>query len=831
MKKWKKITAGALSICMMATYAPCFAEIGGLLPTSVTAHAETSDIVITGSFSYRGNWSYNRTTKVMTITGTGKVSDNNLESSITKYRNEMKKLVFSDGITTIGYDIFENCTALEEIDFGKVKEIDYQAFSGCTSLKTLNFPDTLEELDFGAFCNCTNLSSVTIGSKLKTVYPNTFEGCDNLTSITVSKNNKYLYAKGTQLGYYKISGACGENATFSYNKKTKTLTLSGSGAMYDGRYTPNEETTCYRSLERWKDYRNFLGDSPHKDLLKQEVETIVIGDKITHIGTYAFADFKSLKKVKLGKKVTSIGNCAFSQCSKLNTISSSASLKTIGKYCFYACKNLKSFSIGKSVKTIGNGAFLNCAKLKSFSVHSSNPYFSKRGNMLLDKKQSTLVSACFASNKVCNIYGSVKSINEAILEDTSIKSFSVSKKNTKYTSKNGLLYSKNGKTLKKCPAKMSGTVTTGDTVTTIDINAFKNCNNITQMNIGKKVSSMDSALCHISCKKLDNIQISAENAYYYETNGSIVSKADETLVACYKIDGDTYTFPESVQSVDGHVFCNQGNLKKVIIPNKVDLGNCFNVAGEIGLDTIESIHLGAQYDNPQKDFETFHGLSALKEITVSSENPYFTSVDGVLYNKEMTQLLFLPRTIETYSIPNGVTSVGYVTCFGFTTTTFLYKLKNLTLPDTLTDINWLLDCDNLETVHLGKNVSTSSAIYASSSKLKSISVDEENNNLKVVNNMLYTKDGSQLLWCPAKTEGKVVLEPGVTTISGSAFYYCEKITDIVIPDTLSEVDKNAFYDLNNIIIWVPKGKKNFYTSLFTKETGFKSNMLIMELEN
>jgi len=182
--------------------------------------------------------------------------------------------------------------------------------------------------------------------------------------------------------------------------------------------------------------------------------------------------------------------------------------------------------------------------------------------MLLDKKQSTLVSACFASSKVCNIYGSVKSINESILEDTSIKSFSVSKKNTKYTAKKGLLYSKNGKTLKKCPAKMSGTVTTDDTVTTIDKNAFKNCNNITQIKIGKKVSSMNSALSHISCQKLDDIQISAKNAYYYETNGSIVSKADEKLVACYKIDGDTYTFPESVQSIGKHVFCNQGNLKK-----------------------------------------------------------------------------------------------------------------------------------------------------------------------------------------------------------------------------------------------------------------------------
>lgn len=813
MKNWKRITAGALSICMMATCTPCLTEVRGLLQSPVTVHAETSDIIIRGTYGKTETWNYNKTTKVLTIKTA--VPD----TSFKRYKKEVKKLVFSDEITAIE-DSFNDFTALEDIQFGGVKKIRAYAFEGCNSLTNLNLDGNLEEIEEGAFSDCKNLTTVTVGSKLKTVYSDIFKGCDNLTSITISKDNTYLYAEGKKLFNHKISGTCGKNVKYSYNAKTKTLTLSGSGAMENGSYYADEDLEFFPN--DWEAYDNFLTHSPYRDMIKQEVETIVIGDKITHIGAYAFADCKSLKQVKLGKKVTSIGNCAFSQCSKLNKISSLTNLKTIGNYAFYACKNLKSFSIGKSVKKIGTGVFCNCTNLKSLSVHKNNPYFSKRGNMLLDKKQSTLVSACFGSNKTCTIYGSVKSVDETILKDTSIKNFSVSKKNAKYSSKNGLLYSKNGKTLKKCPAKMSGTVNTGNTVTKIETDAFKNCNSITQINIGKNVSSINYAFCHISLKKLDKVQISNKNSYYYETDGSIVSKKDEKLVACYKIDGDTYTFPDSVQSVGYHVFCDQKNLKHVIIPNRVELNYCFNLTDEICLDTIESIHLGAQYHNSTDNLDTFSGLTTLKEITVSSENPYYTSVDGVLYNKEMNQLVFLPGAIETYSVPESVTSIGYE----FT----LHALKNLTLSNTITDAtNWLEYCWDLETLHLGKNVNNLGRSYFA--ELKSISVDEANNTFKAVNNLLYTKDGSQLLLCPAQTEGKVVLEPSVTTITGGAFSYCETITDIVVPDTLSEVKNDAFDNLDNIVIWVPKGKKDFYAALFTEKTGFTSNMLIMELEN
>lgn len=827
---WKKITAGALSICMMATCAPCLAEEGGILQAPVTVHAETNDVIVTGTCGKNATWNYNRTTKIMTITGTGTV-DLVYDVIIERYKTKVKKLVFSKEITEIEWHSFENFTALEDIQFGGVKTIRDSAFTGCTALKSLHLDENIEEIGTEAFCDCKNLTTVTVGPKVKTVYWDIFKGCDALTSISISKENKNLYTDGKKLLNTKVSGKCGKNVTYFYNRKNKTLTLSGSGTMYNGEYYEDEDSGDYVC-------KTPFSGCPDENVITNEMETLVIGDKITSIGNSGFQNCTALKTVKLGKNVNTIGKYAFAGCSNLKKINSSTSLTKIGNYAFWECQTLKNFSIGKAVKSIGEGTFFQCAGLKSLSVHKNNKYFSKHGNMVLNKKQSKLVSACFGSNKTCNIYDSVKELGKTLLEDTSVKSFSVSKKNAKYASKNGLLYSKNGKTLKKCPAKMSRIVNIGDTVTEMDSLAFTDCNQITQINIGKNMKKIAFSK-YFSAKKINKIQISNKNKYYYEANGSIIEKGNNELIFCYKIEGDTYTIPDSVQKIRSKAFCTQTNLKQVILSDTVsDLdGGAFDIddpsADDLGLK-IESMHLGNSFDfSSNHNYMALQDLSALKAVTVSNENPNYTTLDGVLYNKDVTELVFLPRGIEAYSLPESITNISENAFFG-------PHLKKLTLSDTITDPTpWLHKLDNLESLHLGKKVNNLRVVYMTN--LKSISIDEENSTFKVIDNMLYSKDGSHFIWCPAQTEGKVVLQDGVTEITEGAFQGCTKITDIVIPNTVSKISDHAFgfqnaqktylIDVDSIVIWVPKGTKDFYKSLFTEDTGFVSNMVIMELEN
>lgn len=820
MKKWKRLAASALSICMLATCAPSLAELGGILQPPVTIHAETGDFIVKGDCGDHAKWNYNRTTKVLTITGSGSVyiSDSN---SINRYKTEIKKLVCSKKITEIESFSFEDFTALEEIDFGGVKKIESFAFEGCTALKSLHLDKNIEEIGSWAFDDCKNLTTVTVGPKVKTVSEDIFDGCKALTSITISKQNKHLYTHGKQLFNKKISGKCGENVTFSYNRKTKTLTLSGSGAMYDGKYYEDEDLYYYVS-------ETPFNDSPHKYIIMSDMQHLVVGDKITSIGDSGFQNCSSLKTVKLGKNVRTIGYYAFAGCWKLKKISSSTNLTKIGSYAFEECSQLKDFSIGRAVKTIGEGAFSECESLRKLSVHKSNPYFSNRDNMLLNKSQSKLVSACFGSNKTCNIYGSVKKIDNTILEDTSVKRFSVSKNNPMYASKNGLLYSKNRKTLKKCPAKMSGVVNIDNTAKSIDSFAFTTCNRITQINIGKNIKKIDFSAGDFSAKKLKKIKISNKNKYYYESNGSIIEKASDKLFFCYKINENSYTIPDSVKKIGNRAFRAQKNLKHLILSDNITKLNAesFDIADgseEIPCVKLESIHLGKRYTySGNTDFPFF---TSLKKVTVSEDNPNYRSIDGVLYNKDVTKLVLFPIAKKAYTIPESVTNF----CKDVISES---DLRNLTISDTITDITDLLPSE-LVSIHIGKNVNK--LYHSSMPDLKSISVSEENSTFKAVDNMLYSKDGSKFIWCPSQTKGKVILENGVTEIAKTAFMDCEKITDIVIPDTVSKVDAAAFSEdyneMDSIVIWVPKGKKDYYKSLFTKKTGFTNNMAIMELEN
>ena len=109
----------------------------------------------------------------------------------------------------------------------------------------------------------------------------------------------------------KIEGRCGDNAIYSYDKATRTLTISGTGAMWNG--------TKYSLLD--------LGN----------VDKIVIGNGITVIGEDAFAKFNGVGSAEISDTVTTIKGNAF--------------------------KDLKSITIPKTVRTVETDAFNGVGKV------------------------------------------------------------------------------------------------------------------------------------------------------------------------------------------------------------------------------------------------------------------------------------------------------------------------------------------------------------------------------------------------------------------------------------------------------------------------------------
>lgn len=140
------------------------------------------------------------------------------------------------------------------------------------------------------------------------------------------------------------SGKCGKNAKWSYNSKTKTLTISGKGAMCNYPSTVLDPEDDDEELP-W-----------HEAQLA--IDKIIIKKGITSIGSYAFSNTYP-KSVTIPNTVTSIGKYAFATyCNeKLKKIQIPESVKNIGAYAFEGQLGLTKVIISENVKQINKGAF------------------------------------------------------------------------------------------------------------------------------------------------------------------------------------------------------------------------------------------------------------------------------------------------------------------------------------------------------------------------------------------------------------------------------------------------------------------------------------------
>lgn len=141
------------------------------------------------------------------------------------------------------------------------------------------------------------------------------------------------------------SGSCGPTANWSYDAATKTLTISGSGAM-DDFPTNNREYNHY----------------------DKDTEKLIVENGITAIGDYAFSDFESLASVSLPDSVTAIGKYAFSYCRALTSIEIPSGVTEIPEEAFSVCTNLERVTFPATLNSIGELAFSGCVSLTEITL-------------------------------------------------------------------------------------------------------------------------------------------------------------------------------------------------------------------------------------------------------------------------------------------------------------------------------------------------------------------------------------------------------------------------------------------------------------------------------
>lgn len=168
------------------------------------------------------------------------------------------------------------------------------------------------------------------------------------------------------------SGTCGENLTWVLDLSTGELVIDGQGEMEN--YSNSYSTP-------WSNYRNdiksiVIGDkvttiSDYAFYSCYQITRITIPDSVTTIGNYAFYNCSDLTSATIGNGVTTIGDYAFKNCDSLTKVTISDSVTIIGDYAFESCDSLAKITIGNNVTDIGGYAFYNCDSLTNITLPDS----------------------------------------------------------------------------------------------------------------------------------------------------------------------------------------------------------------------------------------------------------------------------------------------------------------------------------------------------------------------------------------------------------------------------------------------------------------------------
>ena len=486
------------------------------------------------------------------------------------------------------------------------------------------------------------------------------------------------------LGNVVDSGDCsaeGSAVTWTYYDD-HTMVISGNGAMSDS----------YDYSHKWLDF---------------QIEKLIVDEGITHIGDSAFSEstkqyhgVDGVSEVYLPSTLKSIGMRAFEYCHDLETITIPNSVVEVGVYAFRNCSGLKSVLFSENIKTISGGLFSDCVNLSLITnignivEIGTSAFYNCKSLNTIDLPDNGIIIAPYAFDNTAIVNNISNYVDGVVYVGTHIikadcwempENYYI-KANTKSIAAYAFEHSPSGRDFY---------VYLPDSIECVGKSAFK----------AQNISSLPSNIRYIGDQAFSGCNF---------LNSIVIPGVVETVGAYAFAYSDIQyiTICEGVKKIEAGAFASHSALE-LYIPSTVEY---------IGPEAVTG-------DN-------------ISKYSVSPDNQFYKSINGVLFSKDGTKLISYPiaRKEEVYKVPSGTTTI---TTYAFSHGGFSdigMGLKTIEIPESVV----LIENNAFESCHVSKPTEEG---YLESG-LENIVIENGNRNL---------------------------------IIESEAFQYCYQLKNIVLP--------------------------------------------------
>lgn len=369
--------------------------------------------------------------------------------------------------------------------------------------------------------------------------------------------------------------------------------------LYCNYYKGNQQLVVTYKGDSWKSNpERYTGNLVIPNTLNYDDKEYTI----VAISDHVFYGCKNLTSVNINSSVSTLlgytPGYRFYGCTSLKSVTLSGAMMEILESDFEGCSSLETLTIPEGIERIETNAFKNCSSLKNIQLPTTLTYYLGNGAF----------SGCTSLTYIKLPQG-LKEIGEGAFRN--------------------------------CRNLTDFIIPEGNKIS-FDKAIFQGCKNIKELTFPSTVSSVNVHIFHDFADKLNTLVFNGGSIYYYDENdeysapsfpalttltiGKSVNRFDVSLSGCTKLSSMTV----NCKSID-FVSLQPRNLKELTL-------------GE----SVAKIEVVSYITCP-----------SLETITVSSNNSYFKAIDGVLYNKSATSLVWYPyaNPHEVWSTPSTLRSM------------------------------------------------------------------------------------------------------------------------------------------------------------------------------